>query len=510
MSRTKSSLQNALTGTFGSIVKMGVRFFTKTAFIYILGAEYVGLQGLLQNIVGFLNITELGLGTAIVFSLYKVIADADEQHIAAIMHLFKKLYRYIGFVILVLSIIIAPFMPILVKDMSDFPDFWIIYALYIVDSLLTYWFFSYRNSILQADQKQYVTNLINLGIDVTSSILQFILLYFSHSFSLFLIGGIICKIYGNIYLKCKTDKMYPYLLMKNYSQVPPEMIQEIKTNVKAIVIYNGGYRLTVVLDTMLISYYLDIVTVGRYGNYLLIFNAFTTLMTAFFTAFTASIGNLRLKADEIKNEFIFRCLNMVDFSLSGLVGLVTSVSLGSFIVLWIGDFYVFDPITHYVLIFQFSTDLLGAVVLQYRNAYGLFDKGKYRPLFGDLLNVIFAVVLAPKFGVIGIVLSRLAASYLTFWWFDSWLIYHYGFHMSVWRYYRQYIFDLICITLFTTAVVAGIQFTNIPLSWFTLIGETLLAIVLATFGIYLRYGKTEEFQFIKNRFITVVQNKRGK
>lgn len=496
MSRTGNSLRNAITAVGGTIARMGSRFLTQTTLIYCLGAEYIGLQGFLQNIVGFLSITELGLGVAVVYSLYKVLADADERHVAAIMNLYKRLYWYIGLVVLGISIILVPFMPYLVKNLNEFSGFWYAYCLYVLDTLLTYWFFSYRNAILQADQKQYIFNLINLGIQVSTAVTQVVVLFMTHDFLAFICMSILCKSLGNCYLKVCTDHMYPYLLSPRIPRVPNEIISSIKKNVKAIVIYNGGYKINVVLDTMLISYYLNIATVGKYSNYYLIFSAFTSLITAFFSAFTASLGNLHIKDSPDKNEFIFRCLNLVNFILAGIVGVTVAVCLGDFISIWIGSSYRFDAYTHYFLIFTFFSDLLGCVILQFRNAYGLFDKGKYRPLIGAILNASISMYLAPEYGVIGITLGTLISSYLTFWWFDSWLIYHYGFHKSVFRYYAQYIFDLFYITAIGSVLVYVNTVISAQVTFINLLIKTCLILIIIIALLGFRYYRKPEFQYL--------------
>lgn len=496
MSRTENSMINALTGVGGTSVKMIFRFIIQTIFVYCLGSEYVGLKGFLQNVVGFLNITELGLGVAVVYSLYKVIADGDKPHIAAIMNLYKKLYIYIGMAVLIIAVCLSPFLHIFIKNINQFPNFWLIYALYVTDTLLTYWFFSYRNAILQADQKQYIYNLINLCVEFATTISQVILLYVTHSFVAFLIVSSLCKIGGNLYLKICTDRLYPFLLFKSFPEVPKKIIQSIKVNVKAIVIYNGGYKINLMLDTVLISYFLDIVTVGKYTNYVLIFGAFTSLLSVFFGAFTASIGNLFIEESPDKNEFIFCCLRIINFAIGSVIGIVTAVCLGDFITLWIGKSYCFDGYTHYFLIFNFFTSILDFEVLQFRNAYGLFDKGKYRPLVGAFLNAGLSICLAPKFGVIGITMGTLISTYLTFWWFDSWLIYKYGFHKSVFVYYRNYITDFI---YFATIGAGLVYFCNIAthnISWILLIFKGLIAVMVALLAIILRYYRTEEFDYV--------------
>lgn len=500
MSRTNKSLLNALTGVIGIGIKMLCRFSIQTIFVYVLGAKYVGLQGFLQNVISFLGITELGVGTAIVYSLYRVIADRDTLQIAAIMRLYRKIYFYMGGVIVGIASILVVFLPYLIKNINEFPHFWLIYILYIIDTLLTYWFFSYRNAILQADQRQYVTNLITMGVQLISAITQVCILYITQSFVLFLSIGIACKLLGNFYLKIRTDSMYPYLSNAHTISVPKEVIQNIIINVKAIVIYNGGSKINIFLDTMLISYYLTIIGVAKYTNYILIFSAFSSLLTTFFSAFTASLGNLYIEDSKEKNEFIFRCLNQVNFIFAGVIGITVAVCLHDLIIIWIGDFYLFPSYIHYFLIFSFFSGLLGLVVAQFRNAYGLFDRGKYRPLVGTILSAIMSIVLAPRFGILGIVLGSCISNYATFWWFDSWLVYKYGFNKSVYSYYINYIKDMLYILVVAIILlyITDWLFDGIEVTIGILIEKFFIAFLGSIGALVAWYFKSTEFIYLRS------------
>lgn len=496
MSRLENSMRNAFVGVGAFFGRVGLAFLTKTVFVQCLGASYVGLQGFLENVVGLLNIAELGLGTAIVYSLYKTLADEDCEKTAAIMHLYRKLYYYIGVAVIFISLIVASFVPFFVENIDEFPDFRMLYVLYVCDTLLAYWFFSYRNAILQADQKNYLCKFILFSSQFVASFAQIAVLYFFHSFLAFMVISILSKMGGNLYLKRITDRMYPYLLMETYPEVSQEEREAIKKNVRAIVIYNGGAQLNCFIDTMLISYFVDIVAVGIWSNYRLIFTAVSALNTTLFSAFTASLGNLYIKDSPEKNELVFRCLDMLNFAIAGVWGIVTCTTLGDFIEIWIGKEYLFPQSVHFLLIFDFFTSLLGTVVLQFRNACGLFDKGKYRPLLGGLLNAGVSIALAQRLGICGVIIGTLINRYLAFWWFDSWLVYHNAFHMRVLPYYKRYVSNLLYFVVAGGTIVYLSSFIVLNNQWLHLLITGSASFLFAGIFAAIKIHTSDEWKFM--------------
>lgn len=80
-SRTHYSLMNSSISTIVYLIKLVLSFAVRSYFIKYLGVEYLGLNGLFTNILSFLSLAELGIGTSIVYELYKPLAFDNKEEI---------------------------------------------------------------------------------------------------------------------------------------------------------------------------------------------------------------------------------------------------------------------------------------------------------------------------------------------------------------------------------------------------------------------------------------------
>ena len=207
--RTRNATRNIIYGTIAKIYQLLVPFAVRTAMIYVLGAEYLGLGSLFTSILSVLNLTELGVGSAMVFSMYKPIAEDDTPRICALMSLFRKYYRIIGSVILVVGIVITPLIPKLVKgDVPDGISLIVLYWLNLGATVLTYFLFAYKNSLLSAHQRLDVGNKISMIITTLQYALQ-IGAIFLKNYYLYVIVALLTTALNNIVTAVIVDKMYP-------------------------------------------------------------------------------------------------------------------------------------------------------------------------------------------------------------------------------------------------------------------------------------------------------------
>lgn len=154
MSRLTNTIRNTVVGFAAQLIVILLNYINRTIFIYYLGAEYLGLSGLFSNILSMLSLAELGIGVAISFSLYKPLEENDIRKTKALMNFYQLAYRIIGIVILILGLCLIPFLDVLIKDKPDIPHFTLIYVLFLSNTVVSY-FFTYKRSLLSADQKEY-------------------------------------------------------------------------------------------------------------------------------------------------------------------------------------------------------------------------------------------------------------------------------------------------------------------------------------------------------------------
>ena len=303
--RTQNVMRNMWVGTLFQILSLILGFVNRTIFIKILGAEYLGLNSLFTNILTILSFAELGIGNAIIFSMYKPLSTGDEQKLKKLTNFYKQTYLKIGTIMLVVGLSITPFVPRIIESVPKISEsIYLIYILFVVDSAVSY-FFSYRTCIITADQKNYIIITYTHIFKIAQMILQLVILYFTHNYMLYLILQITNTIITQIFLSYKSRKMYPYLKEINNEHLEDKEKKSILNNVKTLFIYKFGSVILNGTDSIIISKKLGLTILGLYSNYLLIINALAQIISQVLNAFTSSIGNLIAQKDVQKDKNVF-------------------------------------------------------------------------------------------------------------------------------------------------------------------------------------------------------------
>ena len=289
MSRTTKSFRNILVALFGQISITLIGFIARKVFILFLNAEYLGLNGLFSSILTVLSLAELGLGPAMIFSLYKPLADKDLQVCCALMRLYQKVYRIIGSAVFIIGVCITPFITILIDNVPDnITNIHLIYVLFVINSAISY-FFSYKRSFITASQNQYVIDGTHTIMYLALNTLQIVVLALTGNYILFLVIQIMATLLENVILSFIVKKRYPWLDVKNNYEIPEKKKREINRNVKAMVLHRIGGIVTDAIDNILISKFYGLLFLGLYSNYLLVIKAIKSLIQTFFSSITANI-----------------------------------------------------------------------------------------------------------------------------------------------------------------------------------------------------------------------------
>ena len=169
-SRTENAVKNVKTGFIVQLVNKLMAFVVRTVFIKCLNSDYLGVNGLFTNVLTILSFAELGIGTAIIFSMYKPVADENIEKIKSYMKLYQKSYNVIGICVFILGLLVIPFMGVIIKDAPNIKESIIlIYFLFLTNTASSY-FFTYKKSIIIAHQKQSVINNIDSIFYIVKSI----------------------------------------------------------------------------------------------------------------------------------------------------------------------------------------------------------------------------------------------------------------------------------------------------------------------------------------------------
>lgn len=494
--RIVNSSRNFVYGLFSQTVTLLLNFLVRTFFIKYLNIEYLGVNGLFSNILTVLSLAELGFGSAMIYSMYNPLATNDIPKLQALMNLYKKVYGIIGIIVAVLGVSIVPFLDKLITNTSDVEHVEhlnIIYLLFLINSVSSY-YFAYKRSILNADQKAYICSAFRFLFIVIRSILQILSLILFSNFILFLSIQIIATIIENISISIYVDRRYPYLKGKNNEVLTKEEIARIRKDVYALILSRISYTAINGTSNIIITAVAGLVWVGLYSNYTIITGAVIMIFSQIADAVRGSIGNYIAKEDPSTHYLLFRRIDFMYFWLYGFATIAMFVMFNPFITLWLGSEYILNTACVAVISINFMLEGFLNSLWTFRTTMGLFTQGKYRPVISAILNITIAISLGYKLGILGVLLGTTASRLLVNAWFDPYIIYKYGFGRTVWSYLKDYMIRLTVMCIAVGIIIALKQlFYTEQAQWRDFILLIAIIIIVTNLIFYIAYRRCKEF-----------------
>lgn len=405
-SRTKNAKRNGAWGIISRIVGLLLPFLSRTVIIKALGAEYLGLNGLFTSILTVLNLTELGVGSAIVYSMYKPIATGDDELVCALLNLYKKIYKIIGVSIIVIGVILMPFISNLVS--GDVPldiNIYILFGLYIINTVVSYFLFAYKQSLIHACQRDDVTSKITIVTSILLNISQIILLFLTRNYYWFIILQIVSVLISNLINSYCADKLFPQY--KCHGEISKELGHDIKQRVTGLMIIKVAAVSRNALDSIIVSTFLGLQAVAMYNNYYYIINAVSSILLVLMSAIAAGVGNSVAVESKEKNLEDMRNINFLYMMISGLCTSCIITMYQPFMRIWVGENLMFSETIMILFSLYFILQKIGDVQAQYFDAAGLWWYGKWRGFIEALFNLILNIGLGYFFGVTGIVIATI-------------------------------------------------------------------------------------------------------
>lgn len=468
LSRTKNVKKNIIWGNIGNIATMLFAFLNRTIFIYVLGVEYLGVSGLFTNVLGLLSFTELGVGTAMNFSLYEPIAKKDEEKIKSLMRLYKNAYRLIAVVVTILGIAIAPFLSILLNSNISMQDIYFFYFIFLFNTVSSY-FVSYKTSYVSALQKEYINTNINTIFQIIIYVAQIIGLVLFQNYFMFLIIQSILGLFQKIFTVIWINKKFPILVERDIEPIDEKTKKEIWKNIKALIIHKIGDISVHQTDNILISAYINTATVGLISNYTMLsamVNRFTSII---FNSFTASFGNLIAKESKEKQREIFEVYNFLGFWIFGFVAVAFITLTQSLITLWLGKDNLIDNFS--MILFFVSVYLEGQSLTTYnfKIAAGRFDEDKWVAFVQAVVNLIVSIAAVRIIGLPGIYIGTIAQRLIVII-IRPLIVYRYVLHESSKKYFIQF-------------VIRAFQWIIIAMLMWRIAQVVLIEVTILRFGI---------------------------
>lgn len=504
MSRTRNSLRNAAGSMFNQLVTALLRFACRTAFLYTLGQEYLGISSLYTNVITILNITELGFSTVITYSLYEPLARNDRETVRSLMAFFRKVYRVVGLGVLVLGLGLMPFLPKLMTGVTDKVDIYQYYLLYLAQTVVSYLFFAYKSVLLIADQKKYLVDIAAAVCHTVVCVAQILSLLVLRSFLVYTLLGIAQGIAQNVAAAVLTDKRYPYL-KEPAKPLTGEQKKPLYAKVYAMFLQKVSTAVGTATDNLIISACVSVTAVGLYNNYYLIVSTVQSLLGNLFRALTASLGNLWATEDQKKSGFVFQSLNLANSFLVCLCGVCFLTMFRPFITIWAGESYLLDEMTVLVIVLNFATNYLQNVVQIYRTATGLFEVGKYRSVINAAMNLGLSLVFVRWWGMAGVFLGSIVSRLLTVWWFDGWVLCRRAFGTSPWGYYGSCVLSLAVMLASSAAACALCR--GMEAGWTMLVIRGTAGCAVCTSVYVLLYGSSCQVRYLIEQFAHILGKK---
>lgn len=496
LERTKNAYRNILTGTALKLFQVLMPFVVRTVFIYTLGIDYLGLNSLFTSILQVLNLSELGVGSAMVFSMYKPIAESDNKTICALMNLYRRYYNIIGFVILTAGLAITPFLDRLIS--GDIPGDVNIYILYLINLLATvvsYWLFAYENSLLTAHQRNDVSSVVTLVTSIIQYGLQLLVLITLTNYYAYVVVMPLMQIVTNISTAAIAKKMYPQY--RPEGRLEKKKVREINGKIKDLFTSKVGSVVLNSADSIVISAFLGLRLLAIYNNYYYILSAVIGFITVIQQSVLAGVGNSFVTETKEKNYNDFKKFT---FMYLWLIAICTCCFLNlyqPFMMLWVGKdnmltFQAVIMMCIYFYVFEFN-----GLLNMYKDATGIWHQDRFRPLVVAVTNLVVNIILVQFIGIYGIIFSTVfSILFIGLPWVTT-NVFHYVFSGYSIRSYIAWVLPHIAITL-GACVISYFLCRGLGGG----IGFLLTRLIISAFIPCLLYGlffkKTSEFGYLKN------------
>ncbi len=456
-SRTKNSIRNIIFGLIYKVLALILPFIARTIIIYYLGIQYVGLSSLFTSILSMLNLAELGVGSAIVYSMYDAVAKNDEELICALLKVYKKVYTIIGIVILCIGLMILPFIGnIITGEIPTNINIYILYLFYLINTVVTYLLFAYKNSLFIAYQRNDLISKISAFVLVVQNILQIIFLVCTQNYYLYIIWMIIGNILKNLIINILSKKLFPTCVPQG--NVNKIIIDNITKKVKALFLYKIGGMVLTSVDSIVISAMIGLTELGKYNNYYFIITSLFAFLAIFYDSVRPGIGNSLVIERKEKNLKDFYKLFLLNSWLVGWCSVCLLCMYEPFMKLWVEEKHTFPFVIVILFTIYFYIWKMMEVVNLYKDAAGMWEYDKYRPIIASIVNLFFNIVLVKLIGIYGILISTIISILIVIFPWSTVVLFKYYFYENKYdmiKYFRKY-FIYTLITIFTCAITYSI------------------------------------------------------
>ena len=450
--RLANAKRNVIFGLLKQLLSIGLLFTIRTVIIYVLGAEYQGLNNLFSSILQVLNLSDLGFNAAAAFILYKPIAEDDFPTINAIASYLKKVYLCIGSIVLLVGLCIIPFLPKLISGSypSDI-NIYLLFGVYLFESVSSYFFFGYKSTILVAYQREDIVSNVYSIVNVIIRIIQIVLLLLVKNYWAYAALLPAAAIVNNLILNIISKRAFPKLLPQGTISI--ETKKELVKQVKAVFVNRLSDVARNSFDSIILSLFFGLIIVSSYGNYFYIFSAIYGIIGIFARAIKAGVGNSIVTETVEKNNRNFIQVTFIFMWIVGECSICLACLFQPFMQIWMkgNTELIISDLNMYLFCVYFYCLSATYPKNVYLEAKGLFFECRWLYLLEAIFNLGFNVLLGYFFGMTGVLLATIitvvAFNYIG----GSQVLFKHYLKSSPIRYY----FNNILYTAVTGTIMAG-------------------------------------------------------
>lgn len=463
--RMQKASRNIVFNFLNQLLTLILSFVSRSVFIWGLGAEYLGLNGLFSDVLGLLSMADLGFNVAMVYSFYKPLAENDYRTMAGLTTFYRKVYHIIAATVAVIGLALTPALPYLINLDIAIPYINVYYLVSLSNVVFSY-LCVYKTSILSADQKNYKITKISMWTNIVKTVLQIVVILFWKNYILYLAVGSITVIINNVIASKLATNEYPFI--KEKTELDKGKKKDILKNIGSVFLYKVSSVLVNTTDNILISVIVGTLAVGYYSNYLMLQSKISMFYTLLFTSVTASIGNLIVNEKAEKRYSIFKCEQSVSYIICGIVIPCYIVMVSDLVNIWLGNDFVLSR----GVVYAIGLNMYFSCVLQplwsYREATGLYRKTKWIMVICAVTNLVLSVILGKMIGLAGIIMASALSRILTYVWYEPRLLFQEYFDEKPSQYYLQMIsnFFMIVILVIGLEKIGGMIEVDSVWMWF--------------------------------------------
>lgn len=492
--RTKNATRNIAFGVIVKIYSMAVPFLMRTLMIYFMGVQYLGLNSLFASVLQVLNLAELGVGSAMVYGMYKPIAEDDTEKICALMRLYRTYYRIIGLVILVLGCAIIPLLPHLIEgDLPADVNLYVLYALNLGTTVFSYWLFAYRNCLLSAYQRNDISSKISLAITTVQYGLQCVVILVLKNYYIYVIVAFVLQIVSNLVTALITKKMFPEY--KPSGTLNKDEVKVINKHIRDIFTAKLGGVITYSFDTIVISAFMGLTTLAIYQNYYFLLTAIASFFDIIIVSCTSIIGNSLTVESEEKNVKDFKTISLMYFWLAGFCCSCFLCLFQPFMKVWVGETLMFENKIIPFFCLYFISILSVKFFSLYKTAAGVWHEDRFRPLVAAIVNLVLNLIFVQFWGIYGVLLSTCIGELIVS---TPWLIHNIFTAIFDKQYKNSYILNfliyLVLIVVVSALTYLACYFIRLQNDWAILFTRIGICIIVPNILFLVAFIRKAEFK----------------